>query len=179
MQREVFRLADCFRAGVHEKSNNQPVKTQDFSENENQNHSNIESRLLSRSTHTRITNNTNSETRSKTSQTDGQTSTELDETSVERELLGQVVGDQDRHDKTVDTNDTRHDNGDNVLNDQVGAEDGHGANSDTSLSSSICGTEAGENDSGGAAQRTKEGRIDGAKFGCHFDERRPDEVLVE
>lgn len=52
--------------------------------------------------------------RSKTSQTDRQTSTELDETSVERKLLSQVVGDQDRHDKTIDTNDTRHDNGDNV-----------------------------------------------------------------
>lgn len=27
MQPEVFRLADCFRAGVHEKSDNQPVQT--------------------------------------------------------------------------------------------------------------------------------------------------------
>lgn len=52
--------------------------------------------------------------RSETSQTDSQTGTELDETGVKRELLGQVVGDQDRHDKTVDTNDTSHDNGDNV-----------------------------------------------------------------
>jgi hypothetical protein len=52
--------------------------------------------------------------RSETSKTDRQTSTELDETSVEREVLSQVVGDQNRHDKTVDTNNTRHDNGDNV-----------------------------------------------------------------
>ena len=51
---------------------------------------------------------------SETSKTDGETSTELDETSVERESLSQVVGDQDRHDETVDTNDTSHDNGDNV-----------------------------------------------------------------
>lgn len=27
MLREVFRLAGCFRARVHEKSNNQPVQT--------------------------------------------------------------------------------------------------------------------------------------------------------
>lgn len=112
----------------------QPQLTQDFSENENQNHSDIQSRLLSRSTNTRVTNNTNSESAiqvrnktlewetrcfanlpgSKTSQTDRQTSTELNEASVERKLLGQVVGDQDGHNKTVDTNDTRHDNGDNV-----------------------------------------------------------------
>lgn len=51
---------------------------------------------------------------SKTSQADSQTGAELDETSVQGELLGQVVGDQDRHDQTVDTNNTRHDNGDNV-----------------------------------------------------------------
>jgi len=49
-----------------------------------------------------------------TSQTDSETSTQLNEASVQRELLGQVIGDQDRHDQTVDTNDTSHDNGDNV-----------------------------------------------------------------
>lgn len=49
-----------------------------------------------------------------TSQTDGKTSTQLNETSVKRELLSQVVGDQDRHDQTVDTNNTSHDDGDDV-----------------------------------------------------------------
>lgn len=49
-----------------------------------------------------------------TSQTDSKTGTQLDEAGVKGKLLGQVVGDQDRHDQTVDTNDTSHDNGDNV-----------------------------------------------------------------
>ena len=62
MRREVVRLAVCFGAGVHEQSHNQPVQTQDFSENENQNHSNVESGLLSRSSNTCITDDTNSET---------------------------------------------------------------------------------------------------------------------
>lgn len=44
-----------------------------------------------------------------------------------------------------------------TLDDQVGTENGHGADSDTSLSSSICGTEAGEDDSGGTSQRAEEG----------------------
>lgn len=50
----------------------------------------------------------------KTSQTDSETSTQLDETSVQRKLLLKVVGDKDGHDETVDTDDTSHDNGDNV-----------------------------------------------------------------
>lgn len=36
--------------------------TQNFSENENKNHSDVETRLLSSSSHTSITDNTNSET---------------------------------------------------------------------------------------------------------------------
>lgn len=169
VQRDAARLAGGFRAGVHEKSNNQPVKTQDFSENENQNHSDVEAGLLGSSTNTGVTNNTNSKTSGKTSQTDSETSTQLDETSVQRKLLLKVVGDKDGHDETVDTDDTSHDNGDNVLDDQVGAEDSHAAHTDTGLSSTIGGTEAGENDSGRAAQRTEEGRIDGAELSGHFE----------
>lgn len=44
-----------------------------------------------------------------------------------------------------------------TLDDQVGAEDSHAANPDTGLSGTIGSSEAGENDGGRAAQRTKEG----------------------
>lgn len=44
-----------------------------------------------------------------------------------------------------------------TLDDQVGAEDSHAADTDTGLSGTIGGTEAGEDDGGRAAQRTKEG----------------------
>lgn len=168
-RRDVRRLANGFRAGVHEKSDNKTVQTQDFSENEDQNHSDVKTRLLSSSTDTGVADNTNSETSSKTGQTDSKTGAELDESSVQGELLGQVVGDQDRDDQTVDTNDTSHDNGDNVLNNQIGAEDTHAANTDTSLGGTIGSAEAGEDDGGRAAQRTEEGRVDGAKFCSHFN----------
>lgn len=88
--------------------------TQDFSENENQNHADEETGLLGGSSDTSITNNTDGEASSKTSQTDSQTSTELDEASVQRELLLETVGDKDRHDQTVDTNDTSHNDWNNV-----------------------------------------------------------------
>ncbi len=88
--------------------------TQDFGENENQNHSDKEAGLLGSSSDTSVTNNTNGKASGKTSKTDRQTSTELDETSVQRKLLLQAVGDQDGDDETVDTNNTSHNDGDNV-----------------------------------------------------------------
>jgi hypothetical protein len=88
--------------------------TQDFSENENQNHSDEKAGLLRGSSDTSITNNTNGETGGKTSETDGQTSAELNEARVQGKVLLQAIGDKHRHDETVDTNDTSHNDGDNV-----------------------------------------------------------------
>lgn len=88
--------------------------TQHFSENENKNHADEESWLLSSTTDTSVTDDTNSETSSETSETDGETSTELDEASEERQILPEVVGDQDRDDETVDSNDTSHNDGNDV-----------------------------------------------------------------
>jgi hypothetical protein len=69
--------------------------TQDFSENENQNHADEQTGLLSSSANTSITDNTNGKASSKTGETDGKTSTELNEPSVQWEVLLQVVGDKD------------------------------------------------------------------------------------
>lgn len=44
-----------------------------------------------------------------------------------------------------------------TLHDQVGPENTHGGDTDTSLCGSICGTEAGEDDGAGAAHGTEEG----------------------
>lgn len=70
--------------------------------------------MLSSSSYTSITDNTNSETSSETSKTDGETGTELNETGVERKVLFETIGDKDRDDETVNTNDTSHNDGNNV-----------------------------------------------------------------
>lgn len=89
--------------------------TQDFSENENENHADEQSRLLSSTADTCVTNDTDSETSSHAGETDRETSAELYETGVESVgVLCESIGNQDRHDKTVDTNDTSHDDGNNV-----------------------------------------------------------------
>jgi hypothetical protein len=90
------------------------LHTQDFGENENQNHSDEKPGLLGSSTDTSVTDDTDGEASSHTRKTNRETGTELDKALEEGDLLGQAVGDQDRDDETVDTNNTSHDDGDNV-----------------------------------------------------------------
>lgn len=47
----------------------------------------------------------------------------------------------DGDDESVDTQDTRHDNGDDRLEDEFGLEDTHAADADTALSGTVGGTE--------------------------------------
>jgi len=143
---EYLRASTLGTLGVHEQGNNETVKTQDFGENENQDHSDEQPGLLGGSSHTGVTDNTNGETSSHTRKTNRETGTELDEAGEEGGLLLQTVGDQDGDDETVDTDNTSHDDGDNVLDDQVRAEDTHGADTDTSLGSTVGGAEAGKDD---------------------------------
>lgn len=88
--------------------------TKHLGEDEDQNHANEKPRLLSSTTHASITDDANCEASGKTGQTDRQTSAKLDEAGVQRRVLTEVVGDQDRNDEAVDGNDTSHDDRDDV-----------------------------------------------------------------
>ena len=59
------------------------VKTQNFGENENEDHADEESGLLGGSSYTSVTDDANGESSSETSETDGQTRTELNESLSE------------------------------------------------------------------------------------------------
>jgi hypothetical protein len=67
--------------GVQNEGNDETVKTQDLSENQDQNHSDEEPGLLGSSTHTGISNNTDSKTGGKSSKSDTETSTHVNETT--------------------------------------------------------------------------------------------------
>lgn len=132
----AFHIGGCL--GVHEQGHDQPIKTQDFSENEDEDHADEETGLLSCAADTGVADNANSETvvldqrcsspstldegrvesyylpRSKTGQTDTKTRAQLDETCEEGEFLLQVVRDQDRDHQAVDTDDTSHNDRDNI-----------------------------------------------------------------
>lgn len=63
---------------------------------------------------TSVTDNADGEAGSKAGQTDGQTGAELEEGCVQGHDLAEAVGNENRHDETVDTNDTSHNDGNNV-----------------------------------------------------------------
>ena len=90
------------------------VRTQDFGENENKNHADEETRLLGGTPDTGITDDTNGEARGETGETDRETGTELDKGSVEGHDLLETVRDEDGDDEAVDTDDTSHNDGDDI-----------------------------------------------------------------
>lgn len=60
------------------------------------------------------------------------------------------------HDEAVDTQDTRHDNGNNRLEDQVGLQDTHAADADARLGGAVGGAEVAEDEGGGDAHVAEE-----------------------
>lgn len=65
--------------GGEDKSNNQPVEPQNLSENEDEDHSHKQARLLGCAPNTCITNNSNGEAGRKTTQTNAQPSAKVQE----------------------------------------------------------------------------------------------------
>jgi len=116
--------------GVHEQRDNEAIKTQDFGENENKNHSDEKSRLLCSTTHASVSNDANGEPSGQTRETDTQTSAELDERCKEGKLLREVVGNQDGHDEAVNTNDTSHNDRNDIFDDEIRTQDTHGRDAD-------------------------------------------------
>jgi hypothetical protein len=72
-----------FRVQIY--GNDQTVETQDFSKNQDENHSDKESGLLSSSSDSSVTDDSDSEASSQSRESHGQASTEMDETSGEDE----------------------------------------------------------------------------------------------
>ena len=160
------RLTDNILGGsrVQQQSNNQAVQTQDFSENQDQKHTHEQSWLLSGTSDTSVTNNTNGKTSSQTGQTDRQTGTQLDETGVQGLGLLQGVGHQHGDDQTINGDNTSQNDWHNVLKQQVWSQDTGGTHTDTRLSGSVRGTETGEYDGCGTSNGTKEGSVDWAEL---------------
>lgn len=65
--------------GVQVDGHDQTVKTQDFGEDKNQNHTDEQSRLLSCASHTSVTDNSDGKAGSQSWETDSQASAEMDE----------------------------------------------------------------------------------------------------
>lgn len=136
--------------GTKDKSDDQPVESKSLGKNQNEDHTDEKSRLLSSGTNTNVTNNSNGHTSGKTAESDGKTSSETGET-VEVGVSGvfDLGGGNDRDNQTVDSNHTSHNNGDHRFHHKVRLVDTHGTDTDATLSGSICGTDACEKGRGG------------------------------
>jgi hypothetical protein len=66
---------------VQVDGHNQAIETQDLRENQHQDHTNEQAWLLSCSSYTSVTDDSNAETSSQASETDSQASTKVDETA--------------------------------------------------------------------------------------------------
>lgn len=158
--------------GVHDEGNDEAVKTQNFGENENEDHADEQPWLLSGSSDTSVTDDTDGKSSSEPSKTDGKTGAELDEPLVQWHNRIQVGGDEDSYDETVDSNDTSHDDGDDVLHHEVRSKNCHSGDTNTRLGSTVTGTNTCEYDGTCAAHGTEKGSVYGAKVGRHFERRR-------
>ena len=83
---------------------------------------------------------------------------------MQRSLTG--TGDDDGDNETVDTEDTSHDNGNNGLDDELGLEDGDGADADARFGSTVGSAEISENESGNDAHATEEEGLVGITVHC-------------
>ncbi|GAC93343.1 ribose-5-phosphate isomerase [Pseudozyma hubeiensis SY62] len=152
------------RAGVENECDNKTVKTQHFGENEDQDHTDEKTRLLSGTTHTGVTYDADGETSGETSETDRETSTELNETGVERHGRLNPTRDEHTDHETVDGNDTGHNDGNDTFDQEVRSKNTHGRDTYTGLGSTIRGTETSEDDGSRASHSAKEGSVDGAEL---------------
>lgn len=157
--------------GGEHNGDDETVETESFTENEDQDHTDVDV-LLGVGTHTSVTDDADGETSGKGGETTAETGSEVLVASVHRVLvvtvLVVIVGrddnvalEDDSHDKTVDTEDTRHNDWDEGLEDEVGLQHTDGANTDTGLGGSVSGAQVAENESSGHAHEAEEGVLVG------------------
>ncbi|KZL78420.1 hypothetical protein CT0861_13179 [Colletotrichum tofieldiae] len=111
------------------------VKTQHLGEDEDQDHADVQARLLP----------------------DADAGAELEKARVQGLLLHEVVGDDDGGDEAVDGEDLGHDGAEHVLHHAFRAEDAGGEDGARGLCGAVGGAEDGEDHGCRAAQRAEEG----------------------
>lgn len=166
MERELSRSGDTSSCSLRQDDgDDHAIETQSLTEDENKDHADEDGLLLSIGSNTSVTNNTNSETCCEGGETASEAWSEVlvtisvlvvdvsrfnyrkvvtilfNKMGLRRHLIPTFIIKDDSNDETIDTQDTRHDNGYDWLEDEVGLEDTHAANTYTRLGSTVGGTE--------------------------------------
>lgn len=96
---------------------NSPIKTQDLSKDKNQNHADEDAALGHVGAHALVTHDANAVSSRETRHANRNAASEMHK-ATEQAVVGlrvEVLGDQDRDDEGVDSDDTGHDDGDEAL----------------------------------------------------------------
>ena len=168
----VVSLADERVLGQDE-GDNEPVQTQSFGKDENQDHTDKELFLLTHSAHTGVSDNSNGHARRETRQPTAQTGRQVRKSRVQRILAQSVLWrddgslNDDGNNEAVDAEHTRHDDRNDVSHDQTGVHDTHGRDADSGLGRAVRGSDIRKDQGGGYTHEAKERRRGRAGFHFH------------
>src|SRR3990167_8047509 len=130
----------------HNDSDNESVQTQSLTKNEDEHHAYVQAGLLGRGTHTSVTDDTNAHTGTKTRETSGQSTGKSSQTigqsvttistfdslssgsgeTILRPTRGEISGDNDGNNETINGNHTGKNDGNNGTHHQFRLSNTHG-----------------------------------------------------
>ncbi len=136
---------------VHEDDgDNHSVQSNGFGENQQDDHTNEDTISLGVGSDTGISGNTNGESSGKGGKSAAESGCEvlISLTGVDSSSFGNLKVEEHGNNEAVDTQDTRHNDWDQGLNDLRGVNNTEGGNTDAGLGGSVGGTEVGEDQAG-------------------------------
>ena len=147
------------RSDNHDDGDDQPVKSNSLSEDHDENHTNEDGLGLGVGSDTCVTGDSDGEAGCERGESARKAGAEelVAITLEEVALLGLDVGvDDDRNDEAINTQNTRHDDGDEALEDLGAVDDGEGGEADGGLGGPVGRTEVAEDERGSNAEVTEE-----------------------
>ncbi|GMR44600.1 hypothetical protein PMAYCL1PPCAC_14794, partial [Pristionchus mayeri] len=130
--------------GSEDQSDDHTVETEHLKEDKDEDHSDEETRLLGGSAHSGISDDSDGVTGTKTAEAAGQACCQMRESLVEIVVLTgrlDLTLEHHSHDQTVDTDDTRHNDGDDGLHDELWPHHSHGTDADGRLGGTVRGSQ--------------------------------------
>ena len=145
------------RSDDNDDGDDQTVQADSLSEDHDEDHTDEDAISLGVGSDTSVTGDANSKTSSEGRETASEAGSEvLVASSLLEASLGHVGVDDNSNNDAVDTQNTRHDNGDESLEHLLAVDNRQGGDADTSLGGTVGGTEVAEHQGGGDAEVAEE-----------------------
>mmetsp|Transcript_52137 Transcript_52137/g.135202 ORF Transcript_52137/g.135202 Transcript_52137/m.135202 type:complete len:221 (-) Transcript_52137:41-703(-) len=161
------------RLGGQDEADDQAVQAESLREDQDEDHADVELRLLGRRAHASVAHNADRNACSHAAEAAREASCEVrvaGERRVLRDATGRrrnAVGDDDGNDEAVDAEHTRHDHGDDRLHHQIRLHHTHRRDADARLGSAVRRTQIGEDERDRRTHEAEERRARGAQLRRH------------